>query len=70
MSNFYYPSDHRPILIDFDFNQQTGISQTAVKDDRIEVARYDASGRAIKKNAKGFAIIKYNDGTTAKIFQR
>ena len=70
MINFYYPSDHRPILIDFDFNQQTGISQTAVKDDRIEVARYDASGRAIKKNAKGFAIIKYNDGTTAKIFQR
>ena len=70
INNFYYPSDHRPILVDFDFNQNTGVSKPKPQKNRTEVARYDTTGKKVGKSNKGINLIKYTDGSCAKIINR
>ncbi len=68
---FCNPSDHRPIMVDFDFDKSTDLSPRISKGKkRIEKARYDASGRRISKKAKGISVVKYEDGSALKLLNR
>ena len=69
ISNFYYPSDHRPILVDFDFSQSTGVNNIKQQTGKTEEARYDITGKKINKETQGINIIKYTDGTTRKVLK-
>ena len=50
--------------------ENSGVSQIESDLDCIEVARYDVNGRAVDANYKGFVIIRYSDGSTAKAMSK
>lgn len=55
------------ITLNFTYADPTGIEKVDAKADKTEVSRYNANGQVLTAPQKGLNIVKYADGTSAKV---
>ncbi len=58
------------VTINFVNKSSAGINDTSTSESKTIVARYTADGRKLDAPAKGLNIVKYSDGTAAKVVVR
>lgn len=50
--------------------ETSGIDDIEVDTEKVEVGRYDILGRRVDESHRGFVIIRYSDGSSAKVINR
>ena len=69
VSNFYYPSDHRPILVDLDFSIPSKVDKPVPSASSSLQQSYTPEGTAVPQGYKGIRIKRYKDGTAVKTIE-
>lgn len=69
VSNFYYPSDHRPILVDLDFSIPSKVDKPVPSASSSLQQSYTPEGTAVPQGYKGIRIKRYKNGTAVKTIE-
>lgn len=68
LSNYSFPSDHRPILVDFQIDSSpSGIFSSPQIKPLVHEVHYDMQGNVIPQSTRGIHIVKQADGKSRKI---